>query len=323
MQGTGFDLVAYGASAGALFAGILMFAYLRHRAAKAIQRTLEARIEDLSDRIRELGEAEERARGLLEAQGDLIVRRDGSSRITYANDTFCELACKSRETLIGSTIDLPVLERGPVTVQPDGTRMLDEKIDCERGPRWVAWREVMVRSDNGTEVQAVGRDVTNRAEAERALARACDQAEATSRTKSRFLAMISHEIRTPLNGMIGMTGLLLDTPLTAEQATYAKAAKASGETLLTLIEEILDFSKIEAGRLDLEARAFALCPMIEEAVELMAPRAQSKGIEIVSYVDERIPATVIGDAGRLRQVLLNLIGNAVKFTETGGVGVVV
>jgi CheY-like chemotaxis protein/anti-sigma regulatory factor (Ser/Thr protein kinase) len=123
--------------------------------------------------------------------------------------------------------------------------------------------------------------------------------------------------------MLGMADLLLDTPLTPEQLTYAKAAKTSGETLLSLIEEILDFSKIEAGKLDLEARPFTLASMIEEAVELMAPRAQAKGIEIASFVDERVPTQVVGDVARLRQVILNLIGNAIKFTEKGGVAVTV
>ena len=175
----------------------------------------------------------------------------------------------------------------------------------------------------GAEVQSVGREVTSRVEVEHTLGLARDQAETANRAKSRFLAMVSHEIRTPLNGILGMADLLLDTPLTLEQLTYTKAAKTSGETLLSLIEEILDFSKIEAGKLDLEARSFTLATMVEEAIELMAPRAQAKDIEIASFVDERLPMQVVGDAARLRQVLLNLVSNAIKFTDKGGVAVIV
>jgi PAS domain S-box-containing protein len=326
MQSIGVELVSYVIGAGALFAAAcaaIGFMLVRQRAMATAMRLLEAHNEELSDRNWELREAEERARSLLVSQGDVIVRRDSTGLITYANEAYCTLAGKSREALTGNTIALSVIEQGAATVQADGTRMHDQKIACGGGARWIAWREVTVRGENGTEVQSVGRDVTDRVEAEHALEHARDQAETANRAKSRFLAMVSHEIRTPLNGMLGMADLLLDTPLTPEQLTYAKAAKTSGETLLSLIEEILDFSKIEAGKLDLEARPFALAAMIEEAVELMAPRAQAKGIEIASFVDERVPTQLVGDAARLRQVLLNLVGNAIKFTEKGGVAVTV
>jgi PAS domain S-box-containing protein len=326
VQAANFDPYTYATCTGALLAAActaIAWLLVRRRAEKQEICALEMRAEELSYENWELREAEERARSLLEAQGDVIVRRDADARVTYANDAFCALAGQARNLLIGNKIELRVLEQGPATMLTDGTRMRDQKIACGNGTRWIAWREVAVRSEAGSDVQSVGRDVTDRVEAEHALDAALNQAEAASRAKSHFLAMVSHEIRTPLNGMLGMADLLLDTPLTPEQCTYAKAAKTSGETLLSLIEEILDFSKIEAGRLDLDARPFALQPMIEGAVELLAPRAQAKGIEIASFIDERLPTQLVGDAARLRQVLLNLTGNAIKFTEIGGVAVIV
>lgn len=288
-------------------------------------RTLAAHNEALIDRNWELKEAEERARSLFEQQGDLIVLRDTDGRITFANEAYCALAGQTRAALVGTRFDFDVLEQGDSARESNGTRIHDQKIATPIGARWIAWREGYVRLDAGqaAELQSVGRDVTDRTETERALSEARDQADAANRAKSRFLAMASHEIRTPLNGIIGMGGLLLDTHLTPEQATYAKAVKTSGEALMALIEELLDYSKIEAGKLDLEQRPFALSVLIEEITELLAPRAQAKSLEIAAYVDERLPLEVVGDAARLRQVLLNLAGNAIKFTAQGGVALIV
>jgi PAS domain S-box-containing protein len=308
----------FGAACGSI--GWLLFSL---RLIRREVRDLRRRAEDLADHNWELKEAEERARSLLEAQGDLIVRRDGANVVTFANDAFCKLSGRSRADLVGSPLALRVVEQGDSVYLPDGTRIHDQNIATADGPRWIAWREVVVRAGGHTQVQGVGRDVTDRVEAERALSGARDQAEAANRAKSRFLAMISHEIRTPLSGILGMSDLLLDTALTAEQATYAKAVKTSGDLLLSLIDEILDFSKIEAGRLDIEARAFDLCAMVEETVELVAPRAQEKRLEIGSYVESSLPRQVMGDPARLRQVLLNLAGNAIKFTEAGAVAIIV
>ncbi|MCK1420158.1 response regulator [Bradyrhizobium sp. 180] len=327
-ENSGYDPNAFAIGASFLFAlaclGLATLS-MRLRFVNKRLRSLAAHNEALIDRNWELKEAEERARSLFEQQGDLIVLRDTSGRITFANDAYCALAGQARSALVGTRFDFDVLEQGDSARESSGTRVHDQKIATPLGARWIAWREGYVRRDAGqpAELQSVGRDVTDRTETERALSDARDQADAANRAKSRFLAMASHEIRTPLNGIIGMGSLLLDTTLTPEQTTYARAVKTSGEALMALIEELLDYSKIEAGKLDLEQRPFALSTLVEEITELLAPRAQAKTLEIASYIDERLPLEVVGDAARLRQVLLNLAGNAIKFTASGGVALIV
>ncbi|MGJ0514008.1 ATP-binding protein [Methylocystis sp.] len=155
----------------------------------------------------------------------------------------------------------------------------------------------------------------------RAAAVARDKAEAASLAKSRFLAAVSHEFRTPLNGVMGLAQLLAMTKLTAEQASYVEAIGDSSRSLSQLIDDILDFSKIEAGKFELRQETFALAPFVESVVELLAPRAMAKGLELASVILPDTPREIVSDPARLRQVLVNLIGNAVKFTERGGVGV--
>jgi len=152
-------------------------------------------------------------------------------------------------------------------------------------------------------------------------ASARERAEAASEAKSRFLATVSHEVRTPLNGILGLADLLQDTGLNAEQMSYVEAIRTSGTALASLIDEILDFSTIEAGRLTLTCARFDLPRLVEGVVELLAPRAQGKGLEIAASIAESVPQWVIGDPARLRQVLINLAGNGVKFTDSGGIGV--
>jgi signal transduction histidine kinase/DNA-binding response OmpR family regulator len=290
-----------------------------------VEARLQRQIEHLQDMQWVLRENETRYRDLLDTQADVILRQDPDGRLTFVNRAFCKTFGVAADSVIGTRYSLPVLERQP---QPPGAglgALPHQLLKTATGERWFAWEEHRVPSGDGRafELQAIGRDITHARRAEAELARTRDQAEAANRAKSRFLAAMSHEIRTPMNGILGMAGLLRDTQATPEQQTYVAAIDHSARTLLALIDEILDFSKIEAGKLTLHPRPFPLHACVQATVELLAPKAHEKGIEIAWAISPGVPDLVVGDETRIRQILLNLIGNAIKFTDRGGVMVTI
>ncbi len=286
---------------------------------------LERRLEQMQDLQWQLNENEQRYRALLDAQEDMILRRDDESRLTFVNRAFLSMFGVTSEEVLGTHFVIEALTVKGLSplATTDGVRhqRFAQQVRTAFGPRWIEWEERLVPATDGSslEVQCVGRDITEQRIAEAQLAEARDQAEAANRAKSRFLAAMSHEIRTPMNGILGMASLLLETQQTPEQQTYARAIDQSARTLLALIDEILDFSKIEAGKLELSEAPFAIEGCVQGVVELLAPRAHEKGLEIAWSVDRQLPELVSGDEVRVRQILLNLLSNAVKFTDTGGV----
>ncbi len=255
---------------------------------------------------------------LLHVLSEAAILTDARGFVRYVNPTYCRIfhapaeEWQQRHAFFGE-FETEQSDKSHFTSFVKSQRGDDTKVYLDWQASWMP--------DGGA--LYLGRDVTSNRKQDEALREMAATAEEASLSKMRFLATMSHEMRTPLNGILGMTGLLLDSDLDASQRTHAEAVHDSGTALLALINDILDYSKIEAGKLDLEETAFDPQSLVQSVCELLSPRAVHKDLEITSYVDPSVPTRLLGDEARLRQILLNLAGNGVKFTETGGVSVTV
>jgi len=283
---------------------------------------------------------------LMETIPNPIFYKDVKGRYLGCNRAFADFLGWDREEIIGKTAyDIAPLELADyyhqmdeILLQKSGVQRYEWKMrDCHGREREVIFHKAVYHGAEGGVGGIVGSigDITALKEKEReiqdanrrlesAIGRAEElaaQAESANQAKSDFLANMSHEIRTPLNGALGMIGLLMDTPLDDEQRRYAEMARLSGDALLTLINDILDFSKIEAGKLDMEILDFNLRALLDDFAAMMAVRAHEKDLEFVCAAAPEVPALLQGDPGRLRQILINLAGNAIKFTEQGEIAV--
>ncbi len=270
---------------------------------------------------------------ILETALDAIVSIDQHSRIIEFNPAAEKMFGYKREEVLGQDMAKLLI---PASLREQHYSGVAHYLQTGKGPLIGKRVEVTATRADGTEfpvdlaladIPLAGppvftgyiRDITERKQAMEALEQARTAAEAANQAKSAFLAMMSHEIRTPMNAVIGMTGLLLDTGLSSEQREYAETVRSSSDALLTIINDILDFSKIEAGKLELERQPFELRECLESALDLLAARATEKGLDLAYLLDEQVPAAVYGDVTRLRQTVVNLLANAIKFTERGEV----
>ena len=262
-----------------------------------------------------------------------IIKPDGL--IEWVNDSFERVTEYAFAEVVGR--DPASFTTGPETCQRTLRRIrsavrngrgisADIVVYSKSGRKYHVQIEIQpIRNEQGTVENfiAIESDITARVETENALRRAKTEADLASRAKSEFLASMSHEIRTPMNGVIGMTSLLLDSSLNDDQRDSVNTIRSSGEALLAIITDLLDFSKIESGKLELEHSPFDLAACVEETLDLFAGQAADRRIEVASFIDPAVPALVLGDANRIRQILANLINNAVKFTPAGSVSITV
>jgi PAS domain S-box-containing protein len=292
-------------------------------------------ITDLRQTEEALRASEERFRGTFENAAVGIAHTHPTGRFLRVNEKFCAIVGYPREVLLQKTFqdithpDDMAASLDPFTAvfrgESPGFELEKRYLRKDGSPVWVELFVSLQRDAAGQPAYAIAvlQDISERMRLVGELRQAKEAAEAANRAKDDFLANVSHEIRTPMNAILGMTELALDTPLTEDQRQCLKTVKSGADNLLSIINDLLDFSKIEAGKLELDPSDFSLRAALGDTLHALAVRAHAKGLGLICYVQPDVPDALVGDAGRLRQILLNLMGNAIKFTDNGEVVVTV
>ena len=314
-----------------VFAALLLMLVLEIERRTRDETALATQRDELERLNHVMAESEARYRVVVDNLTEIVFKTDAEGTLSFLNPGWSDISGYLAESCLGRPLTAFLHPDDVDPWEADMRQLIDRKatglhrvvrlMRKDGKIRWIEGAARLVSNTNNAAIRIAGSmtDITERHLAEQALVAAKDQAESATRARSAFLAAMSHEIRTPLNGVIGLSGMLADTPLDNEQRRYVSTLRSSADHLLQVISDVLDFSKLDAGKIDIQDEPFDIGTAVQAVISILGPRAHAKRLKLLHSIAPDVPTNLIGDVGHLRQILLNLVGNAVKFTESGSV----